>query len=686
MPPPSSRARPSLLLLTLAVLLAAGCSDPNEPAVATQLGFTVQPASIGAGQFIPDVRVAVQDADGNTITTANIPVTIALGSNPSGGTLTGTTLVVSSNGIATFSNLRILDLGAGYTLVASAPGLSGATSAAFTVSPAVPTKLGFLVQPDPTARAGEVLSPAVQVAVQDGFGNTVTTASRSITIDLVSSGGANLSGTKSALTVNGVATFSDLSVNLAGIGYTLTASAPALTTATSEPFLVEPAAASKLGFIGQPFTARPGTAISPAFAVAVQDQFGNTVPTATPNVTVAIGQNPGNGTLSGTTTIAAVAGVASFGNLSIDNPANAYTLVATSAGLSPGVSGFFAIRNPLVFASISSGYFHSCGLTTLGTAYCWGDNSVGQIGAPVGTRTDFPVAVSGGLAFTGIGVGRTYTCGVAAGNQGYCWGQLHGTSGIITTPTAIPGGLSFASAVAGYEHACGVTTTGAGYCWGSNTQGALGNGTQVNSTPPVPVSGGLTFARISPGRVFSCGVTTAGAAYCWGINGGGYLGEGTGITRLVPIAVVGGLTFATVGAGGFHSCGLTTAGKAWCWGENSFGQLGSGAGSTTLVPKEVSGNLTFVSLTVGNRHSCGVTAAGVGYCWGGNGEGALGTGNLTNSPVPIAVAGGHTWASLSAGRFHTCGVTTAGAGYCWGGAGLIGDGTIQIRLLPTAVQ
>jgi len=50
----------------------------------------------------------------------------------------------------------------------------------------------------------------------------------------------------------------------------------------------------------------------------VQDAFGNTVTSSSAVVTVAIGINPGGGTLSGTTSVAASAGIASFSNLSID--------------------------------------------------------------------------------------------------------------------------------------------------------------------------------------------------------------------------------------------------------------------------------------------------------------------------------------------------------------------------------
>src|SRR5205823_6099924 len=64
----------------------------------------------------------------------------------------------------------------------------------------------------------------------------------------------------------------------------------------------------------------------------LQDAQGNTATGFTGNVTVAIGTNPGSGTLAGTATVAASAGVASFANLSIDKVGTGYTLTATGEG------------------------------------------------------------------------------------------------------------------------------------------------------------------------------------------------------------------------------------------------------------------------------------------------------------------------------------------------------------------
>jgi len=107
-----------------------------SPAAADHLLFLQQPTDTAAGQTInPAVMVAVVDQFGNVLTgDNNDTVTLAIGNNPSGGTLSGTLTVTVVNGIATFSDLSIDLAGAGYTLHASATGLTGADSGPFTIT------------------------------------------------------------------------------------------------------------------------------------------------------------------------------------------------------------------------------------------------------------------------------------------------------------------------------------------------------------------------------------------------------------------------------------------------------------------------------------------------------------------------------------------------------------------------
>src|SRR5437773_1100408 len=234
-------------------------------------------------------------------------------------------------------------------------------------------KVVFTVQPS-NAVAGAVNTPAVQVAVQDAQGNTVTTATTSITLAIgTNPASGTLAGTKSVAAASGVATFSTLSLNMVGTGYTLTATATGLTGATSNAFNIGVGAAAKLVFTVQPSSAAAGAANSPAMQVAVQDAQGNPVTTATTSITLAIGTNPASGTLSGTTTVAAVNGVATFANLNINNPGTGYTLTASATNLTGASSSGFNLTAPITAGSLrlSVAVYGACGVTTGGAAYCW---------------------------------------------------------------------------------------------------------------------------------------------------------------------------------------------------------------------------------------------------------------------------------------------------------------------------
>ena len=314
---------------------------------AAKLLFTLQPSNAVAGAAnTPAVQVTVQDAQGNTVTTANTSITVAIGTNPASGVLSGTMTLAAISGVATFSTLSLNRTGTGYTLTASAASLTSATSNAFDISAGAAAKVVFTVQPS-NAGAGAANTPAVQASVEDAQGNTVTTATTIITVAIGTNPASGiLSGTMTVAAISGVATFSTLSLNKAGTGYTLTGSATGLTGATSTAFNISAGAEAKLVFTVQPSDAAAGAAITPALQVAVQDAQGNTVTTATTSIMVAIGTNPNGGTLSGTTTAAAVNGVATFSNLSIDPAGTGYTLTASATGLTGATSSAFNVVGP----------------------------------------------------------------------------------------------------------------------------------------------------------------------------------------------------------------------------------------------------------------------------------------------------------------------------------------------------
>ena len=310
--------------------------------VPAQLAFVTVPANTTAGtRFSPAIQVAVQDAGGNTLSRATNTVTLSLGTGPTGAQLLGAGTVSASGGVARFPLARIGRAGSGYRLLATSPGLLPATSPDFDILPAAPVKLAFVVHPS-SGTAGSALSPAVKVAIQDAMGNTVTTATHRIAIAVAAGpAGATLWGTTNVLPVAGVATFANLKFPKAGTYY-LRASTEGLAGATSTALTLTAGHPAKMLFSRQPSNATAG-AVMPAVQVTLQDALGNPCRMATNAVTLALTANPKGAVLTGTTTVNAVRGVATFTGLRTDKAGTGYTLSATSSGLPPETSSSFGL-------------------------------------------------------------------------------------------------------------------------------------------------------------------------------------------------------------------------------------------------------------------------------------------------------------------------------------------------------
>ena len=196
---------------TLAVQVSASAAN--------RLAFTTSPNNgVPHKAFTAQPVVAVQDAFGNTVTTAATPVALSIGANPGSGTLSGTRTVTSVNGVASYLALSIDLAGSGYTLVAASSGLTAATSSAFNLSPGQATRLVFATQPgDATAGTPFGIQPVVKV--QDDFGNNaILGLETSLPLTLsISSGTGTLLGTTTldigTLSGNGTVAFDDLAID-----------------------------------------------------------------------------------------------------------------------------------------------------------------------------------------------------------------------------------------------------------------------------------------------------------------------------------------------------------------------------------------------------------------------------------------------------------------------------------------
>jgi len=199
-------------------------------------------------------------------------------------------------------------------------------------------------------------------------------------------------------------------------------------------------------------------------------------------------------------------------------------------------------------AAIATGFSHTCGLMKGGEIKCWGWNGYGQLGDGTTTNRYTPVNVSGlDNGVVAITTGFGHTCGLTTSDGVKCWGynengQLgDGTTANRYTPVDVSGlGSGVAAFSAGFYHNCALMTGGVGKCWGDNRYGQLGDGTTTNRYTPVNVSSlDSGVAAITAGGGHTCALTTGGGIKCWGFNGSGRLGDGTTISSTTPVDVIG---------------------------------------------------------------------------------------------------------------------------------------------------
>lgn len=245
---------------------------------------------------------------------------------------------------------------------------------------------------------------------------------------------------------------------------------------------------------------------------------------STTNVNLPTAVNTTNLGGSYTATALSTSGSRSYNMCAIANSGKAYCWGTNEAGqIGNGTNGATNILVPTavqansgdalyqktVTAISQDGYYsgapaypHVCAVAD-GAVYCWGDNNSGQLGRAANNTTDsnVPVAVYAGGILSGktiqnVVVGLQHSC-VVANSKAYCWGNrasgqvgdgvTSGTPAYVPTAvseisggllgksvTAIGGGANRGCALAGYQ----------AYCWGLNTDGQLGDGTQLNRNSP----------------------------------------------------------------------------------------------------------------------------------------------------------------------------------------------------------
>ena len=440
-------------------------------------------------------------------------------------------------------------------------------------------------------------------------------------------------------------------------------------------------AAVALAFSVPPTDAVAGAAISPAVQVEVRDAAGVLVTGSRIDVTIAMGANPGGGTLAGSRTVNAVGGIATFAGLWIDRAGAGYSLVASAPSLGPATSAPFGVSagppaalsldpppSDVVEGNVAMPAVRVAVLDAFGNLVTGAGGAVSLSlarvpwpGVSLGGTVNQPVN-GGYAAFPDLVLSRPGSGNVVRAAYG----------GVRAESDAVTVSLSFTTEVAGGTHSCGLAPGGT-FCWGQNHHGQLGTPSAevFLDSVPRPVAG--DFVELALGAAHTCGRTAGGAVYCWGANAQGQLGNGTTTNASTPSLVQGSgtaIVFMSIGAGELSTCGLDVSGSAHCWGYAGAYSLGDGQNTVNQTsPTAVLGGFQFTALGV-SYSPCGLVAGGAVYCWGLNANGEVGDSTTTPRPTPTQVAGSGTgnrvFIAVAAGTGFACAIDTAERAQCWG--------------------
>jgi hypothetical protein len=316
---------------------------PGETAApGTATGKTGTPSTLGSGTAY-NITIRSVDALWNLVSSTH---TVGITSSDSSATLPANGALAAGTRTA---SVTLITLG---SQTVTATDITDGTKTANT-SPAInviigtANKLTIQTQPSSSATAGVDFAQQPIIRVEDAAGNLVTTDNGRVITATRSAGTGALQGTVTATTVNGIATFANLSHDVATT-ITLSFTASGLTSATSGNIVVGPDTAAQLAFTTQPAGTRTGSPLATQPVVKAVDQFGNPSGVGLPaNFNVSLALTSGSGSLLGTTSLdigsAAGNGTATFTNVELSDAGTNKQFTASAAGFGNTVSAAFTL-------------------------------------------------------------------------------------------------------------------------------------------------------------------------------------------------------------------------------------------------------------------------------------------------------------------------------------------------------
>ena len=654
------------LTATDAVDHLTAVTNPFDVSAGTpaQLVFTTEPGNGTGGSPFGQPVVEIEDSLGHLVTTDTNPVTLAIGTNPGGGSLSGCT-GSTSGGIATFSGCTIDKIGTGYTLTASdaTDGLVPVTSNGFNITPGQPYRLSFTTTPG-TASAGSAFGVQPVVTLLDKGGNVATVAPGStntvaLAIGTNPSGGV-LSGCTETTTA-GIATFSGCSINKAGAGYTLVATdttTPSVLSATSNAFNVK--ASPTVTAVG-PGTGTAGTAITAGNISSVL-AGGTTTPTVSGTITFTVfgpqTTAPTTCTSGGTTV-----GTATVNGNATYNPSASFT--PTGAGNYWWYASYGGDANNSTATSTCSGTMSKTVVAKASPTVTASGPAAGATGATIATgNITSTLAASSGTNATGTITWKVFGPQTTAPTTCTTGGSTVGTATVNGNAT--------------YNPSAGFTPTTIGdYWWYASYGGDTNNNTATSTcgtgmSETVVGKASPTLTASGPGTIpIGTAITATNISSVLGASSGANATGTITFTVFGPVAsapttcTTGGTTVGTATVSGnatYHpSAGFTPGAVGDYWWYASYGGDANNNTATSTC-----GSL--MAETVVAKFAPTVSATGPG-------SGTIGTA-ITATNISSVLAGGTTAPAVSGTiTFTVFGPQSSAPTTCTTGGTTVGTGT-----------
>lgn len=325
------------------------------------------------------------------------------------------------------------------------------------------------------------------------------------------------------------------------------------------------------------------------------------------------------------------------------------------------------------WANAAFGQYHSAGVKTDGTLWCWGQNYYGELGDNTTVHRSSPVqTITGGTDWSQVSCGPYHTAAVKKDGTLWLWGGGFNNAGQLGDNTiihrsspvqTIAGGSDWSSVSCGYKNTAAIKTDGTLWVWGWNAYGQVGDNTTNNiSSPSQTVAFGTNWSKVSVGYS-SCGaIKKDGTLWMWGANNVGQLGINLASNRSSPVqTITGGTDWSEISLNSLDVAAIKTDGTLWCWGFNFDGQVGdntSGPGTYKSSPVQtITYGTNWSKISTGASIKLALKKDGTLWSWGANNYGELGDNTLgipKSSPVQV-IGASTSWSDVASRVFSTAG-------------------------------